>query len=92
MSAPKVPQIDERETNFLLSIVEGGKPKDQFEAILMAQMAAINNAFIATARYLAHNETLRRTRARLFCETKPNLRTRTPASGGIGVRLAAPNP
>ena len=51
-------QIDERETNFLLSIVVGGKPKDQFEAILMAQMAAINNAFIATARYLAHAETL----------------------------------
>jgi hypothetical protein len=51
-------QIDERGTNFLLSIVEGIKPTDQLEAMLAAQMAAIHNATMTFARRLAHVETL----------------------------------
>jgi hypothetical protein len=51
-------QIDERETNFLLSIIEGYKPKDQPEAMLATQMAAIHNLAMKLARRLALAETL----------------------------------
>lgn len=51
-------EIDQHGTNFLLSIVEGGKPKDQFEAMLMAQMAAIHNLAMTFARRLALAESL----------------------------------
>jgi hypothetical protein len=51
-------QIDEYETNFLLSIVEGIKPNDQLEAMLAAQMAAIHNLTMTLARRLSLAETL----------------------------------
>jgi hypothetical protein len=51
-------RADESAINFLLSIVKGGKPKDQFEAMLSAQMAAIHTATMTFAQRLAHVETV----------------------------------
>jgi hypothetical protein len=51
-------QIDEEGLNFMLSVIKGGKPKDQFEAMLAAQMAAIHTATMTFARRLAHVETI----------------------------------
>ena len=47
-----------QELNFLLSIVLGINPKDETEALLAAQMAAIHNATMVAARRLAHVETI----------------------------------
>src|SRR5262249_55396424 len=52
------PEIDERELNFMLSVVEGIKPKDQLETMLAAQMVAIHMATMGFARRLAHVETI----------------------------------
>src|SRR5882757_6469596 len=41
-------QVDKRELNFMVSCVNGRQPRDQFEAMLAAQMAAIH---LATMRY-----------------------------------------
>jgi hypothetical protein len=49
---------DEKETAFLVSIIEGIKPNDQIEAMLAAQMAAVHNATMVFARRLAHVETI----------------------------------
>jgi hypothetical protein len=38
-------KVDERELNFMLSVVKGAKPKDQIEAMLAAQMAAVHTTF-----------------------------------------------
>jgi hypothetical protein len=45
---------DEAGTNFMLSIVKGIKPRDQIEAMLAAQMAAVHVASMTFARRLAH--------------------------------------
>ncbi len=45
---------DEDGTNFMLSIVKGIEPRDQVEAMLAAQMAAVHNATMTFARRLAH--------------------------------------
>src|SRR5271169_7262651 len=45
---------DEAGTNFMLSIVKGIKPRDQIEAMLAAQMAAVHMASMTFARRLAH--------------------------------------
>jgi hypothetical protein len=45
--APKVERV-----NYALSIVKGIKPRDQVEAMLAMQMAAIHMAAVATAGYL----------------------------------------
>jgi hypothetical protein len=42
----------------MLSVVQGVKPKDQLEAMLAAQMAAIHLATMTFARRLAHVETI----------------------------------
>jgi hypothetical protein len=47
-------KLDERELNFMLSVVKGAKPKDQIEAMLAAQMAAVHMATMTFARRLAH--------------------------------------
>lgn len=46
--------VDERELNFMLAVVKGVEPKDQVEAMLAAQMAAVHNATMTFARRLAH--------------------------------------
>jgi hypothetical protein len=38
------PEIDEMQTNFLLSVVTSSNPKDIFATLLKAQMAAVHNA------------------------------------------------
>ncbi len=51
-------QIYEGGLNFMLSIIKGIKPKDQLEAMLAAQMAAIHVATLTFARRLAHVENI----------------------------------
>jgi hypothetical protein len=51
-------QPDEGGINFLLSIVKGAKPRDQLEAMLAAQMAAVHTATMTMARRLSHAETI----------------------------------
>ena len=46
--------IDEEGLNFMLAMVKGMEPKDQVEAMLAAQMAAVHNATMTFARRLAH--------------------------------------
>jgi hypothetical protein len=46
--------VDERGLNFMLAMVKGMEPKDQVEAMLAAQMAAVHNATMTFARRLAH--------------------------------------
>jgi hypothetical protein len=52
-SAHKV-SPDESGTNFMLAVVKGIEPRDQIEAMLAAQMAAVHNATMTFARHLAH--------------------------------------
>ena len=49
---------DEAGTNFMLSIVKGIEPRDQIEAMLAAQMAAVHMASMTFARRLAHVENI----------------------------------
>jgi len=51
-------QVDRRGFNFMLSVVKGIEPKDQVEAMLAAQMAAVHTATMTFARRLAHVENL----------------------------------
>jgi hypothetical protein len=48
----------ELELNFALSIVKSIKPRDDVEAMLAAQMAAMHNAMMAAARRLATSATI----------------------------------
>ncbi len=48
------PTLDERGLNFMLAMVKGVGPKDQVEAMLAAQMAAVHMATMTFARRLAH--------------------------------------
>lgn len=52
------PEIDETGLNFMLSVIKGAKPSDQFETMLAAQMAAIHLATMTFARRLALVETI----------------------------------
>ena len=45
---------DEAGVNFMLSVVKGVEPKDQVEAMLASQMAAVHMATMTFARRLAH--------------------------------------
>src|SRR5262249_49431202 len=49
---------DESAINFLLSVIKGAKPKDQFEAMLAAQMAVVHTATMRFTRRLANVETI----------------------------------
>ena len=51
-------QIDERELNFMLSIIKGVKPKDQLETMLAIQMAAVHMATMTFARRLTRVENI----------------------------------
>ena len=50
------PKADEDGINFMLAVVKGIEPKDQVEAMLAAQMAAVHMASMTFARRLAHVE------------------------------------
>jgi hypothetical protein len=45
-------------TNFMLSVVKGIEPRDQIEAMLATQMAAVHTASMTFARRLAHVENI----------------------------------
>ena len=47
-------EVDGRGLNFMLSVVKGVEPKDQVEAMLASQMAAVHMATMTFARRLAH--------------------------------------
>jgi hypothetical protein len=49
-------QTNERSLNFMLSVVKGIQPRDQLEAMLAAQMAAVHIATMRSARQLADVE------------------------------------
>lgn len=49
---------DEKGTAFVASIVRGVEPKDQIEAMLASQMAAVHLATMTFARRLAHVENI----------------------------------
>ena len=51
-------KIDEREVNFMLSVIQGVQPRDQLEAMLAAQMAAVHMASMTFARRLRNVENL----------------------------------
>lgn len=51
-------QINERRLNFLLSVIKGIKPRDQLEAMLAAQMAAVHMTTMSFARHFKSIETL----------------------------------
>jgi hypothetical protein len=51
-------QIDEHSLNFMLSVVKGIEPKDQVEAMLAAQMAAVHMTTMTFARRLAQVENI----------------------------------
>jgi hypothetical protein len=50
--------VTEQELNFMLSVVAGINPRDETEALLAAQMAAIHNATMMAARRLNHVDTI----------------------------------
>jgi hypothetical protein len=47
-------EVDVGSVNFMLSFIDGIKPRDQVEAMLAAQMAAVHIATMTFARRLAH--------------------------------------
>jgi hypothetical protein len=49
---------NEAETNFLLSVIKGVKPRDEVEAMMAAQMAAIHTALMTLARRRANAQSL----------------------------------
>jgi hypothetical protein len=51
-------EVKSTELDFMLTVVRGIGPKDETEALLAAQMAAIHNATMSTARRLNHVETI----------------------------------
>lgn len=53
------PTVDDKGTAFVSAIVSGIEPKDQIEAMLAAQMAAVHNATMTFARRLAHVENIK---------------------------------
>jgi len=53
-AATKGRAVDDRGLNFMLAVVKGIEPRDQVEAMLAAQMAAVHNATMTFARRLAH--------------------------------------
>ena len=51
-------KVDEDGLNFMLSVMMGIEPKDEVEAMLSAQMAAVHMATMTQARRLSHVETI----------------------------------
>ena len=51
-------QVDERGLNFMLSVMKGVQPRDQLEAMLAAQMAAVHMATMTIAQRLANVENI----------------------------------
>ena len=58
LNASKEKEASETGTNFMLSVIKGIEPRDQTEAMLASQMAAVHMASMTFARRLAHVETI----------------------------------
>ena len=58
VNASKKGEAPEAGTNFMLAVVKGIEPRDQIEAMLAAQMAAVHMAAMTLARHLAHVENI----------------------------------
>jgi hypothetical protein len=58
INASKEKEVSESGTNFMLSVIKGVEPRDQTEAMLAAQMAAVHMASMTFARRLAHVDTI----------------------------------
>ena len=54
LNASKEKRASEKGTNFMLAVVKRIEPRDQLEAMLAAQMAAVHMASMTFARRLAH--------------------------------------
>ena len=59
-AATKGQDADEDAVNFMLSVVKGIDPKDQVEAMLAAQLAAVHMATMTFARRLNHVDNIAR--------------------------------
>jgi hypothetical protein len=57
-AATKGRVVDEGGLNFMLAVVKGIEPRNQVEAMLAAQMAAVHNATMTFARRLNHVENI----------------------------------
>jgi hypothetical protein len=51
-------KTNESDVNFMLSVVKGAEPRDQFEAMLAAQMAAVHTQTMSSACRLANVDTI----------------------------------
>jgi hypothetical protein len=87
------PKADEHGINFMLAVVKGIEPRDEIEAMLAAQMAAVHNATMTFARRLARVENIpqqdsahRRRRSRSGSQAKLDLSTTGPASRAAKAR------
>ena len=58
LNASREAEASESGANFMLSVVKGIKPRDQIEAMLAAQMAAVHTASMTFARRLAQVENI----------------------------------
>ena len=58
VNASKGQGPSENAVNFMLAVIKGIEPRDQIEAMLAAQMAAVHMASMAFARRLAHVENI----------------------------------
>ena len=56
--ATKGPRPDQQAMNFMLAMIRGVEPRDEIEAMLAAQMAAVHMATMTFARRLAHVENI----------------------------------
>jgi hypothetical protein len=58
INASKESEASESGTNFMLSVIKGIEPRDEIEAMLAAQMAAVHMASMKFARRVSHVETI----------------------------------
>jgi hypothetical protein len=58
INASKEKEASEAGANFMLAVIKGIEPRDQVEAMLAAQMAAVHMASMTFARRLAHVENI----------------------------------
>lgn len=62
--------VDEHGLNFMLAVVKGVEPRDQLEAMLAAQMAAVHMATMTFSRRLNHVENIRQQDSAVCAFTK----------------------
>jgi hypothetical protein len=57
-AAQRNDKIEERDLNFLISVIKDLKPRDQMEAMLAAQIAVVHEAVLTFARRLANVDSI----------------------------------